>query len=234
MGGHRRVWALAVPIVMALGSAQAADLPTHKTPPIPIAPVLPFSWTGPFLGLQGGYAWDGEEVYVPSVSGVEYSVDRHGGFGGIVGGYDYQLGAVVVGVEADYNLADISGAAAVDRTYITTNKVNGFGSVDVKLGYAFDRFLVYGLGGLGLIDVNHTINAPLIPFAYGSYNSFQTGFNVGGGVQYAFTNNWSAFAEYRYYRDPAKYFADIPGLGTHSTVETLSNVRVGVVYKFGG
>jgi outer membrane immunogenic protein len=111
--------------------------------------------------------------------------------------------------------------------------VSGFGSVDLKLGYVFDHFLVYGLGGLGLIDVNHTLDAPLVPYAYGSYNSFQTGFNIGGGVQYAFTNNWSAFAEYRYFRDPAKYFPSLPVIGVHSTVETLSNVRFGIAYKFG-
>jgi outer membrane immunogenic protein len=114
MGGYQRILALSVPVALALGAAQAADLPTHKqAPPALIAPVLPFNWTGPFLGLQGGFAWDGEEVYVPSDSPFEYSVDRHGGFAGVVGGYNYQFSAVVVGVEADYNLANVTGGAAV-------------------------------------------------------------------------------------------------------------------------
>lgn len=233
MGGHGKFWSLGVLLALTLGGAQASDLPTHKPAPIPIAPVLPFSWTGPFLGLQGGYAWDGEEVYVPWVWHIPYSVERHGGFGGVVGGYDYQWGNFVVGVEADYNLANVTGGAAVRSTYITTNRVSSFGSVDLKLGYAFDRLLVYGLGGLGLMDANHTLDDPFVPFSYGSYNTFGAGWNAGAGVQYAFTNAWSAFVEFRHYRNPSTYFPILPVLGPHSTTETLSNVRFGIVYKFG-
>ena len=235
MMGYRTLAALTLPVAFSVQAVHAADLPTHKAPP-PAVYVGPYDpWTGFFLGLQGGYGWDGEQVTVPYVSWVPYGVERHGGFAGLVGGYDYRFANnVVVGVEADYNLANISGGAAIDRTYLETNKVNNFGSIDLKLGYAIDRLLIYGLGGIGFLDVNHTIDAPLIPFAYGSWTKFQTAYNVGGGVQYAFTNNWSGFLEYRYYNTGSKDFPAIPVLGWHKTVESLSNVRVGIAYRFGG
>ncbi len=82
----RRVsWALGSCVAILVFAAQAADLPTRKPAP---APPAPFSWTGPVIGLQGGFGWDGEEIYVPWVWHKPWSVERHGGFGGVVGGYD--------------------------------------------------------------------------------------------------------------------------------------------------
>ncbi len=139
----------------------------------------------------------------------------------------------MVGLEADYNLAHVSGGAAPRGKYNTADTVTSFGSVDAKLGYAFNHLLVYGLGGLGLMDVNHSLDQPLFLYAHGSFNQFSTGFNLGVGVEYACTKAWSGFVEYRNYRMSGHEFPIVPVLGPHSAVETLSNVRLGLTYRFG-
>jgi outer membrane immunogenic protein len=234
MGNTWKLCALAVPVALAFGSAHAADLPTKKPgprPPIVTDPGLTPLWTGFFLGGQLGYGWDGEEVRVPSVSSVSYSVERHGPFGGLTGGYNYQINNLVLGVEAEYNLSNINGGAAIDQTYVETNDIHSFGSIDGKIGYAFDKFLVYGLGGVGFADISHTLDVPFVAFQ--RFSSFHTGYNVGLGVAYAFDRHWSVFAEYRYYHFPPRDFASMPVLGPHNTLETVSNARLGVAYRFG-
>ena len=239
MRGNHLFLALSVPLALLAGAAEAADLPTKKPAPAPVFAPPPFSFTGPYVGAQGGYAWDGEEVYVPRYERNSFSIERTGAFGGLVAGYDYQFGnsmwgggGVVAGVQADYNLSSATGSATPRGIYHATNKVNNFGSVDLKLGYAFGRFMVYGIGGLGMLDVNHTVSLPYIPYAFGSYSTFGTGFNIGGGVEYAFTDNWIGFIDYKHYRNPSTWYSAIPVLGPHSTTETLSIVRAGVGYKF--
>ena len=119
----------------------------------------------------------------------------------------------MVGLEADYNLAHVSGGAAPRGKSPTRPTVTSFGSVDAKLGYAFDHLLVYGLGGLGLMDVNHSLDQPLFLYAHGSFNQFSTGFNLGVGVEYAFTKASSGFIEYRNYRMSGHSFRSFPCSG---------------------
>jgi len=237
------------------GAASAADLPTHKAAPAPayVAPP-PFSWTGFFVGLQGGYAWDGEQIYAPwNPNALQKSVERSGGFFGGQAGYNYQWGPLVVGVLGEYNAADVTGSATVWPVYHTTNKAEDFGSIDGKIGYAIDRFLVYGVGGFAMGDFKHTISmyppspgysnpsylypsysypSYAYPYLNYSYSAFQTGYTVGGGVQYAFWNNLSAFVEFRYYNFGDKNWGFIPGLGPHRTKESLSVVKGGLAYQF--
>ncbi|RBP08558.1 outer membrane immunogenic protein [Roseiarcus fermentans] len=234
MSGRSVVGALGVTLTLLVGAAQAADLPTKKPAPAPIDIPPPFSFTGPYLGLQGGYGYDGEVIYLPAMWHNSWSADRHGGFGGVVGGYDYQFSSnIVLGLQADYNLADITGGSAPHGLYTTTNKVDSFGSVDLKLGYAFNHWLVYAIGGLGLMDVTHTIDQPLYPYAYGRYDQFSSGYDFGLGVEYAFTNNWIGFADFRKYNMPSKWYPAIPVLGSHSVTESLDIVRFGIAYRFG-
>lgn len=228
--------------LLALGAAEAADLPTHKpgyapaeAQPAPAeAPLTPapFTWTGPYLGVQAGYAWDGQQMLVRSVSNTPYAVERHGEFAGVVGGYDYQLGSTVFGVEADYNKSAVTGGAAIDHVYVATNRVNNFGSIDARLGHAFDRILVYGVGGLAFGQMDHTLDVPWVAFQ--KFSAFQTGYNWGFGAEYAFDNHWAALVELRHYHWFPRDFTAMPVLGPHNTIETLSIVKLGVVYRFGG
>jgi outer membrane immunogenic protein len=112
------------------------------------------------------------------------------------------------------------------------------GSVRGRLGYAFDRILVYVTGGAEFADVQNTFSSRGIigafPGGTDSFSSVRTGWTLGGGVEYAIADNWSLRAEYRY-TDFGRYFDyfanTYPGyfLGMHLTD---NSVRAGFSCKF--
>ena len=148
------------------------------------APIFLGTATSPLVGGRGAGAFGGRD-------------SNEGFVGGGQIGYNYQFtpgSGVVIGVEADAQYVDfgnsrnrytnIVGALNPDLTPVNPNGLSGldyFGTVRGRLGYAFDRTLVYGTGG----------------FAYGggggndfglpnsSRNDFRTGWTAGGGVEYA-------------------------------------------------
>jgi len=196
--------------LMAAGAASAADLPA-RTAPAPVAvPVVPlFTWTGFYVGANAGYGWhDGnnDAIFVPAGALVTAPAatgfianggdDNGDGFvGGGQVGYNYQFGAFVVGVEADIQWADLGGSnddfvlvPAGFGTFVPAGVSGGldwFGTVRARLGFAFDRALVYATGGFayGGADTGNSFN--------GLVNNDDTrgGWAVGGGVDYAITNN---------------------------------------------
>ena len=228
MKGHS--FLCAAVIVCLAGGAMASDLPTHKPAPVFVPPTpAPFTWTGPSVGVLGGYSWDGEEIFTNTWS---HGVGRSGGFGGLAAGYDYQINnIVVVGAEAEYNFSDIRGSVSPLPTYTLTTHVSSFGSVDGHLGLAFDRFQVYGLGGLALGSIQHSIT--LTGIETDNFSAFQTGYDWGGGIKYAFTNNWIVGAEYHAYSFGTEDFGAVGLLGPHHAKEHLSAVLFNVNYLFG-
>jgi outer membrane immunogenic protein len=157
--------------------------------------------------------------------------------GGAHIGYNLQLGQYVVGLEGD---VDGTGyAKTYNGGFLTVStKVPVQGSIRARLGVALDRALLYITGGAAFAGFDNTYQS----FAgYDTISKTRTGWTVGGGLEYALTNNWSIRAEYRYAdygsfnNYPASSLAPIFGLGTfvHHN-ETQHAVRGGVTYKFGG
>jgi outer membrane immunogenic protein len=204
---------------LAVSSASAADLPVRAAPPAPIVAAVPiFTWTGFYVGVNAGYGWQdsnnsasvfvpaGTFVTAPGASGVVTFGDDNGdGFvGGGQIGYNYQIGSFVLGVEADLQWADLGGSngvavvpAGFPATFVPAGTVGGidwFGTVRARVGVAFDRALVYATGGFayGGADDNN---------GFGGFNGFvndddvRTGWVLGAGFEYAFTNNLTAGIE---------------------------------------
>jgi outer membrane immunogenic protein len=222
-----RRFSLAGASLLIIGAASAADLPTRKgPPPAPIVVPPPITWTGFYISAEGGYAWDGSVVYVgPWNKGFN---DR-GGFGGANVGYNYQYGQFVVGAQASYDFASISGSAFAPP-YAVSAKVNGFGSIDGKAGVAWGPWLFYAIGGFAFADVRHTIS-PDFSFLNYSFSSEQTGWDLGGGVAYKFTQNISVFAEARKYEFGTKSFSDYI-FYNNGVKQSLALVRGGVTWNF--
>jgi outer membrane immunogenic protein len=225
-------------VLLAGTSAIAADL----TPVPPPAPV--FTWTGIELGLHVGGGVDQTTVNLPPFSS---SYSTTGPFGGLHLGFNYQIsGPIVLGLQAEYNFAGISGrTSAPPLNYLSTG-VREFGSVDARLGWAFDHLLVYAIGGFAYGDINNTINfqgfAPsFLGFPVNrDFSVNRYGFDVGGGLEYNFYGNWTARAEYRYYDFGNRGFNDA-GFGglvsvaipNHTSKEIMNTGRIGLTYKFG-
>lgn len=238
--------------------AGAADLSyLVKAPPMMVMPA--FTWTGLYVGGNAGYGW-GEgsapwlgylDYYYGVLDQYGYSggSDPQGWFGGVQVGYNYQFeNNVVLGIEADaqfgqledrldYHGTDLfSGVPDLDLGSIDT-KIEAFGTVRARLGYAFDRLLPYVTGGLAWGNVKMSerwdtyVGGVFQPGLTGTASADETlwGWTVGGGVEYAFTDNWTVKAEYLY--------ADLGDInwdgdaGTKVDVK-LQTVKLGINYKF--
>ena len=214
--------------LVAAGAASAADLPSRKGPVM--APVYApiFTWTGFYVGANAGYAWGQIDSTNLGLIGGGRFQDPDGFVGGGQIGYNYQMGQLVFGAEADFQGADLK-ATAVSGLSSASNEVNYFGTVRARVGYAFDRFLPYVTGGFAYGNVKNKFTAPGVFF---TDDNTQYGWTVGGGLEYAITNNWTAKVEYLYVNlDKESY--RIPGATLNTDVETkFSVVRAGVNYKF--
>lgn len=213
--------------LLAAGAASAADLPSRKGPVVAPVYVPVFTWTGFYVGANAGYAWG----QVDSTGlGVLSFKDPDGFTGGGQVGYNYQMGNVVLGLEADFQGADLKASVFDPINGITaSNEMNWWGTVRARAGYSFDRFLPYVTGGFAYGNVKNKIST-----AFGAFSDDNTqyGWTVGGGLEYAFTNNLSAKIEYLYV-DLDKESVSVPGGVFNANVETkFSVVRAGLNYRF--
>lgn len=217
----------ALSLVVA-GAASAADLPSRKGPVVaPVyAPV--FTWTGFYVGGNAGYGFG--QVDSTNLGVIGQYDDPDGFVGGGQIGYNYQYGQFVFGLEADFQGADLKSRSALIASGVrASNELNYFGTVRGRIGYAFDRFLPYVTGGFAYGNVNNKITTPFATF---TNDNTQYGYTVGAGLEYAFTNNWSAKIEYLY-TDLSKESINVPGGTFNQEVATkFSVVRAGLNYKF--
>jgi outer membrane immunogenic protein len=224
-------------VCLASGSALAADLPNFKGPPV-YAPLPPpaFTWSGPYIGAQVGYEWGStspslyapDGSYITSLAGTNSS----GVIGGAHIGYNWQVSQFVFGLEGDVNGTSYNGSnsfAGELAPYTTRETVEG--SIRGRVGVAWDRVLFYGTGGVALGNFQDTYTgAP----GYDSLSTTRVGWTVGGGVEYAVTDNWSIRAEYRYtdFGHVNDYLVNsLPGYSVN-THQTDNRVQAGFSYKF--
>ncbi len=195
-------------------SALAADLPTRKTPPAPSPVYVPptFTWTGFYLGVNGGYGFGGG-------SGGDFG-GPSGGLVGATGGYNYQIGQFVAGVESDIDWADMT-KSGVNIAGPYSTRIDSLFTARARAGVALDRALLFVTGGYAGADQNVSISG------IGSQSSWRSAGVIGGGLEYAFTNNISAKVEYLY----APFAGKSEPVGTKDDL-SLSLIRAGLNYKF--
>jgi outer membrane immunogenic protein len=165
--------------LMAAGwtvSAQAADLP-YGAPLTANNPPLIYSWAGPYLGANLGWAW----------GSVENNPTKPSGFaGGVQAGFNWQPGPWVFGIEGDIQ------ATGAEDTFAPWKFSNPwFGTVRGRAGYAFNNILFYGTGGLAFGELRGE--------TFGlSESHTNAGWTVGVGAEFGFALNWSAKIEWLY------------------------------------
>jgi outer membrane immunogenic protein len=229
-------------IIIGLGiSALLIAVPlsiARAAPPAPVAPA--WSWTGFYLGGDIGDGWgrstgvlnDG----VFNTAPVPYSAGPTGVIGGGFAGYNYQISQIVVGVEADWQGATLSGSGSGSTagfSYTMTTQVSSYGSVRGRLGFALDRWMVFGTGGWAWGDAQTSYSSTgFAPFYYNKING--NGRTAGAGVEYAFTNNLLARVEYRYTDLGSHSFeALVPcACGENGNRISINDLRLGLAFKF--
>ncbi|WP_158810887.1 outer membrane protein [Beijerinckia sp. L45] len=230
-------------------TAFAADLPSRRAPPVyaPV-PVIPvFTWTGAYVGGQVGYAFNRDSSFASATgTGIglaSTSAKENGIIGGAHIGYNFStqslplggfLGAGgVIGVEGDVDGTSAKGNYGLGGIAVTSRD-NIQGSIRGRLGFAVDRTLFYATGGAAFGGLHNTYVNTLTG-ASDSLSHTRVGYTVGGGVEYAITNNWSLRAEYRY--TDFGHYTDVLGNATAGGVavrhhETDNRVQAGFSYKF--
>jgi outer membrane immunogenic protein len=232
------------------GPAMAADLSMPlKAPPAPPAPV--YSWTGIYLGINGGYGWAHENWMdnngtpvgcdntppIPSTCPVSFSPDG-GIFGGQIG-VRYQLNSnFVIGVEGTADWADLNGTVSLPNaefpTLSETLKVRSLYTATGQVGYAWSQALLYVKGGWAGANTNWMANAPTAvapdtPFT-SSNNENNNGWTVGVGLDYKIWNNWILGIEYDHYDLAYSAFtAPVSNGGTPAFVTNPSRLTIDAV-----
>jgi outer membrane immunogenic protein len=226
----RKFSVAAAVLVAATGSALAADLPSRSAPPPVYTPPPPlFTWTGFYVGGQIGYGWGTSNSHIVG-TGFGQGNSPDGVVGGAHVGYNYQINQFVVGLEGDVDGTSYSKTVtnpAIGGAFGTNIPVEG--SVRGRVGYAWDRALFYATGGLAIADLQHSYGGLITPVPT-TFSTTRVGWTVGGGVEYAVTNNWSVRAEYRY--SDFGRTNDAVGAGIVAHHDTEHAVRVGFSYKF--
>lgn len=202
-GGLATLRAAAAGLVVGLAAthATAADLDQPAQ-----SYSTPYDWSGVYIGGVVGYNW-GKDSTVESGSwlgfpvNAEYGYTLDGASGGIKAGVNFQSGSFVYGAEADIEMANIRGGF-VDRIQnagIGNDRYDWQGSVRARMGYAMDRVLVYGTGGVSFAHIENTYSQVLIPPVTSEpFDKVRAGWNIGAGVDYAVTDKIILGAEYRY------------------------------------
>jgi outer membrane immunogenic protein len=194
-------------------------------------PPAGFVWTGGYVGLQAGYGWG--DSYLDVITNDNYgNPDPDGFIGGVYGGYNYQFSNnIVLGADLDFNYSDIDGdGEGLDGTGAPFGGVNinadlkWAGSARVRVGYAMDRFLPYIAGGVAFGRYEVTVNDN---GTVERNNSTMTGWTLGAGVEYAFTDDLIGRVEYRYTDYGHDRFSDFYNVDLKT-----NEVRIGLAYKF--
>jgi outer membrane immunogenic protein len=231
----------------AAGDAYARGKLRRPPPPPPVY-VPAFSWTGFYVGGNLGYGWARAtmDVDVAGIALLSASQDLKGLLGGVQAGYNWQTGSVVLGVEADFQFSAIKGSSVVacltpacgllGVTIDSTTKMPWFGTLRGRIGYAPDRWLIYATGGLAYGSVESSATATsLLATVTTTSTDQRMAWTVGGGVEAAFTSNWSAKLEYLYIDSgtvTTTYSLLGIGLITERDRLRLHVARVGLNYRF--
>jgi outer membrane immunogenic protein len=218
----------------ATGSTLAADLaaraPYTKAPAY-AAPL--YNWTGFYIGGHiGGVFTDNSNF-----GGLTTGNNGNGRFlGGLQGGADYQFAPNwVIGAEAEYSwIAGNNGSIVFPGTQTFTNNQRGLGSVTGRIGYTWGPGLLYVKGGYAFSDNNNSlVGGNGAPLGFGLSGNASNGYTVGAGLEYMFTQNWSAKLEYQYYNFGNSSFTSPAVLVPFGSFRTDDHVvKAGVNYRF--
>ncbi len=232
----------------------------------------PESGSSEFGPLFPGFIVLAPNAVIPTVfPGQLASLTGSGSSSGVIGGgqigYNWQVNQFVLGVEADLVGTDLKGSSgSATRSFgpplilatVTQTVTVDFGHIDWmasfrgRAGFAVDRALFYVTGGAAVAEIGGSrttvVNSPTIAIPAGTFvannggSTTRWGWTVGGGIEWAFSQNWSLAGEYRYtdFGNRATSFTVPDGFGTTfatgtgSSHLTVNQATARLNYRFGG
>jgi outer membrane immunogenic protein len=218
----RKILLASAALVAFAGAASAADMPARMaTKAVPY--VQMYNWTGFYIGANLGYGW------ARDTAGGS-STNLNGVIGGGQIGYNWQMNNLVLGIETDFQGSGqrASGTGLVlGVPFSVSERVRYFGTVRGRLGYAWDRTLLYVTGGYAYTNIGGDLSVGAFST---SSNTTKSGYTVGAGLEYAFAGPWSVKAEYLYVDSGT---TTLTLAGATADVRIKNNIgRVGINYRF--
>jgi outer membrane immunogenic protein len=205
---------------LGMGPAVAADLAARTYTKAPPPAPLP-TWAGLYIGAMGGYAGQDSDTFGGLVS-------PKGGFAGGTLGYNWQQGNIVFGLEADAAWADINDSFGVPGVASFESKIQDWGTVRGRIGYAFGPALLYATGGYAWADSKASVS---ILGVSDSDSQILNGWTVGAGLEYMFAPHWSLKGEYLYKSFSGQDYT-LFGVPVGSGTTEFHSGQVGVNYHF--
>jgi len=195
--------------------------------------------------------------YVIPQNGNTCEGARAGVIGGVHAGYNWQIGHVVFGPEANFEgtslnrtnnclvqdagVGNVTPGACFPPSCSFNTQLPRQASIRGRLGYAWGNTLIYATGGVAFTEVNTTYStiAGYAPLRSQSFSQTLAGGTVGAGLEYAFNGHWIGRLEYRYANFGTFSNAITSGGGfwngyTERVRLDENTVRVGVSYLFNG
>lgn len=190
-------------------TANAAPAATEEQPP--------FDWSGAYAGIHIGYGWgdsdftDSEYNGAPPYPTVGWGVDSDGLITGINAGYNWQRDHMIFGLEGEIGRLNLSGSTAQPGTdpygipYDASGTVDKgwYGGLSARLGYAWDRTLLYAKAGVLYSNARSGFKDTCTAGPCGNSTASASkrigwGYQLGAGVEHAMTKRWTIKAEYAY------------------------------------
>jgi opacity protein-like surface antigen len=259
----RRLVLSLVSVLATITASHAADLYRGDAGgSLKDAPVYaPGTWTGFYAGINLGAAAGTSNVSDPyGASLFGDTIRTPGALAGGQIGYNYQMGSLVGGVEAEAGWANLDGSNTCFATssfggnagyFYSSNckaHVDALGTLTARLGTTLDsgQTLLYAKGGAAWEDISNSATLNALGGTTGS-SGYKWGWTAGGGVERALSPHWSIKAEYDYLdfggrnlTAPSSLYVDlthgqigsVPGANA-STTENIHEFKVGVNYRFG-
>jgi len=221
---ERLLWGAATLIALG-GTANAADLAART-----YTNALGYNWTGLYIGGFVGDAFRGSDNVDSQFPVLGFTQKNSGDsfFGGGQVGYNYQFAPnFVLGIEGD-----IGGLSRNDRTLwffnlfpLVHDRYNWLASVTGRLGYTWGPYMIHARGGVAFRDNSLSVATSL------TSHRDDTGYTIGGGLEYMFAPTWSAKIEYQYY-DFGRTSHTFNGDPLLRYKEDLHTVKAGINYHF--
>lgn len=218
--------------------ASAADLGgaprgSYKDEPVYAAPA--YNWTGLYFGGYVGLAhgvWTVDFYRNNNHGHAEEGADGFAGGGWV--GYNYQMPAsnIVLGLEADLGATNAKQSNDIfdnDTSYASYGLI---GSLRARAGFAVDRMLIYGTAGLAFANITNTIQKGRNAGEQVLWeDQTATGYTLGAGLEYAFSDRWVGRAEYLYANYGTVNLVNQDGNKADFNNE-LHLLRTGVSYRY--
>jgi outer membrane immunogenic protein len=259
--GDMKRLAFGVALAFLVAGSPAAGRPVSRVSPVAAA----FSWTGCYVGGHvGGIRNDSSLSSYATGTGVpaaqtvatsfSYSADHTSFTGGVQYGCNYQTGNWVFGLDSSFSWAGIDQTISVNHpgvpalaayTETVSQRLDWYSTTRARIGWAHDRWMVFVAGGLATGRVKSSFTADFTlafpQFYTGSGSETRYGWTLGGGLEYALSQNWFLRGEYLYvdlgdFNYISTWVGAAPSVGRFVTdVDTKFHVaRLALSYRFTG